>query len=173
MNSQRLSVPRWADMTFTFTQTRVGSNLKPDFDYANIGLLFTQNDTTEQVYIIAQFPHGWKEGSAINPHVHCIQKANQPVRFDMAYKWYNVGDPEPTSWTIHTIDSYTIPYVSGNLSQIVEGSAMIDWTGKKISSLLKIKLYRNDNTYTGDFFAEQFDIHIQLDAFGSIAEYTK
>lgn len=50
---------------------------------------------------------------------------------------------------------------------------MIDGTCKKISSILKIKLYRNDNTYTGDFFADQFDIHIQMDAFGSVQEYIK
>lgn len=44
---------------------------------------------------------------------------------------------------------------------------MISGVGKKISSILKIKLFRTDNTYTGDFLASQFDIHYQIDAFGS------
>lgn len=170
---EHTSVPRWTDLTFPFTQTRVGANLKPDFDFTNIGLLFPQNDTSEIVYITVQMPHGYKEGTPINPHIHAIQKANQAVRFDMDYKWYNVGDTEPVSWTKHIINQYEIPYTSGNLSQIIEGASMIDGTGKKISSILKIKLFRNDNTYTGDFFADQFDIHYQVDAYGSEDEYVK
>lgn len=172
-NSSILSTPRWTDLTFPFTQTKVGSNLKPDFDFTNVGLLFPQNDVTEIAYITCQMPHSWKEGSDINPHIHCVQKANQQATFIMEYKWYNVGDLEPSTWSTHTLNKYSATYVSGSLSQIIEGQTMIAGTGKKVSSILKIKLYRNDNVYTGDFFADQFDIHYQQDSFGSVLEYVK
>lgn len=168
-----LSVPRWTDLNFPATQIRKGALDKPDFDETNIGLLFPQNDITEKVFITCQMPHSYKEGTAINPHIHCIQTANLQATFVMEYKWYNIGDTEPTTWTTVNLDTYGSTYTTGSISQVIEPATMIDGTGKKISSILKIKLYRNDNTYTGDLLVDHFDIHYQEDTFGSVLEYMK
>ena len=42
-----------------------------------------------------------------------------------------------------------------------------------VSSVLDIKLYRDDNIVTGDILVKEFDIHFQIDSLGSDLEYTK
>lgn len=164
---------RYDDIVFELTQTRQGSNLKPDYDFTNIGLLFPQNLTSEIVYITLQMPHAWQVGSTIYPHLHLIQSQNLQATFRIEYKWYNIGDTVPASWTVYNLTDYAIPYTSGSISQIIKGAGGISGVGKTISSILKIKLYRNDNVYVGDILADQFDIHILKDSLGSQLEYEK
>ena len=164
---------KYDDMVFEMTPGRQGANNKPDYDFTNIGFLFPQNLTTEIVYITAQLTHRWKEGTTIYPHVHVRQSANQQAVFKMDYQWYNVGDTIPSGWTTYTMDEYAIPYTSGNIAQIVKKSTGIAGTGKLISSILKIKLYRSDNVYTGDMLVDQFDIHVEIDSMGSETQYDK
>ena len=52
-------------------------------------------------------------------------------------------------------------------------AARIGSAGKTISSILQCKLYRDDNVYTGDAGAVSFDIHIEIDSFGSDTEFAK
>jgi len=47
----------WDDLRFPLTRDKQGQSDKPDFDFAGLGLLFPQNNNTEIVYLIAQFPH--------------------------------------------------------------------------------------------------------------------
>ena len=169
-----LSIPRYNDIVFEFTPTRINpTSSKPDFDYTNVGFLFPQNIPTEAIYITVQLPHSWKEGTTIFPHVHVRQSANQQAVFKADYLWYNVGDTIPTVWQTYTMNEYAMEYVSGSISQIIKGASGISGVGKGISSILKIKLYRDDNVYTGDMLADQFDIHIEIDAFGSLTQYEK
>jgi len=39
--------------------------------------------------------------------------------------------------------------------------------------MMLVKLYRDDNTYTGDALTFQFDIHYEIDTVGSRQEYVK
>lgn len=165
--------PKFNDIVFELTQTRQGANLKPDFDTTNIGLLFPQNNTAEIVYITVQLPHSWEEGTTIYPHIHVRQSANQQAVFKLDYIWYNAGDTIPTVWQTLTLNEYALPYTSGSISQIIKSTNGISGSGKLISSLLKIKLYRDDNVYTGDMLADQFDIHIEIDSYGSATQFSK
>ena len=63
----------YSDLRFQSTRVRLGALNKPDFDYTDIGLLFPQNDTDEIIYGINQFPHSYKLGTSIEPHIHYIQ----------------------------------------------------------------------------------------------------
>ena len=166
--------PKYNDIVFEFTPTRINpATTKPDFDYTNVGFLFPQNIPTEIIYLTVQLPHSWKEGSTIFPHVHVRQSANQQAVFKLDYLWYDVGDTIPTTWTTYTMNQYAVAYTSGNIANIVKGASGISGVGKGISSILKIKLYRDDNVYTGDMLADQFDIHIEIDGFGSEEEFIK
>ena len=165
--------PRYNDIVFEFTPTRVNpTTTRPVFDFVNNGLLFPQNNTSEAIYITVQLPHSWKVGTTIYPHVHVVQSRNEQAVFKMDYKWYDIGDEIPTDWLTYVMDTYATDYVSGSISQICKGTG-IDGTGKGISSILKVKLYRDDNVYVGDILADQFDIHIEVDGFGSQEEYVK
>lgn len=162
----------WDDLKFPATTIRQGATTKPDFDTTDMGLLFPQNDDSEVAYAIAQFPHAMKSGSDIRPHIHFIQtSALEPV-FKMSYRWYKNGDA-PGAFTTVTCDDMVFTYVSGDLLQIcsfptIDGSAI-----DTVSSVMDIKIYRDDNIVSGDVLVKEFDIHYQIDQLGSREEFTK
>lgn len=164
----------WEDLRFPATRIRQGATQKPDFDTTNMGLLFPQNDATEIAYIIAQLPHGTKSESSLSPHIHFVQdEATEPV-FKIDYRWYKNGEDPTGSFTTLTIDNFIYTYTSGSILQIAE-FPMIDGTGiDTVSSILDIKLYRDDNVVTGDVLVKEFDLHYQIDQErGSRSEYVK
>lgn len=164
---------RWDDLFFPLNIGKPTAGGKPDYDYTNFGWLFPRNDATEIMIIMCQMPHRWKLGSTIYPHVHWRQTRNEQAVFKMAYKWYNIGDTEPADFTVYEMGTYVKTYSSGTLHQINDGTGGIDGTGKGLSSMLLIKLYREDNVYAADALVDQFDIHIEIDSMGSNEEYHK
>lgn len=162
----------WEDLRFPFTQLRQGALAKPDFDETNVGLLFPQNDATEKIFIVAQMPHSYQEGTAIYPHVHWQQSANTAVIWKLDYKWFNGGDAVPASFTTISTSSGLFTYSSGNLHQKTFFDS-IDGTGKRISSMLLMKVYRDDNTTTGDVLGFEFDIHYKSNTSGSRSQSSK
>jgi hypothetical protein len=56
-------------------------------------------------------------------------------------------------FTTLIIDQPYNSYESGNIHQISQPSNMISGTGHTVSSMLLIKLYRDDNDYSGDVLA--------------------
>ena len=42
-----------------------------------------------------------------------------------------------------------------------------------VSSMMDIRLYRDDNIVSGDVLAKEFDIHYQIDGMGSDFEFVK
>ena len=166
--------PQWTDLTTPMTPAQINpANTKPDFDYDNIGLLFPQNNTSEFVVVSYQMPHGYIEGTNMKPHIHLGQAQDLQAVFKFEYRWINIGDPADVAVQTIIFDQYAIEYVNGTLHQILYSNDELDGTGKKISSILKGKLYRDDNVYVGDILVTDFDIHYRLDAFGSILEYIK
>lgn len=166
--------PQWDDMKFPFESTRRGATSKPDYDTTNNGLLFPQNDATEITYAVAQLPHHWREGSVIMPHMHYIQDEVAVPTFKINYRWYNNGEAVPGFTTLST-DAGTGPvftYISGSILQILPFQE-IDGTGFRISSMIDLQIYRDDNAVTGDVLGKEFDIHYQIDAFGSVEEFVK
>lgn len=163
----------WDDLQLVLTAGKQGALSKPDYDYTNLGYLFPQNDATEIVYLIGQLSHAYKENSRIYPHLHWMQSANNNVTWKIDYKWFNLGDEIPAGWTTLTMDNLVETYTSGNIAQLSSTDNGIDGTGKKISSMILIKLYRDDNVYVGDALAFQLDIHYQKDSDGSRTIYAK
>jgi hypothetical protein len=163
----------WDDIFVPLHSTRKGANDKPDYDYTNIGFLFPQNDATEILYFTVQFPHRYKVGSSIYPHVHWRQSAATVPVFKLDYKWYSVGDAVPANFSTYTMSTLAATYSSGTIHQISKNATPIPGSGKGISSMLVCKLYRDDNAVIGDVLVDQFDIHFEIDSPGSREEYTK
>lgn len=162
----------WDDLKFPATTIRQGATTKPDFDSTDLGLLFPQNDDTEIAYAIGQFPHARANGTDISPHVHFIQtSALEPV-FKLAYRWYENG-ATPPSFTIITVNSMAFSYTSGDMLQIAEFPDIDGSAIDTVSSIIDMKLYRDDNVITGDVLVKELDIHYQIDQPGSREEYAK
>ena len=159
----------WEDLKFPFTQARRGANLKPDFDTANVGLLFPQNNTDERIYMIVQLPHAWLAGSNLEAHVHWIMDTLAFPVWEMHYKWTNMDGEEAAGFDTLTGDTALFGYTSGNKHQLTKLGS-IDATGKTLSSILVIKFFRNDNIVTGDIRALEFDLHYKVGRLGSTNE---
>lgn len=164
----------WEDLRFPLTQTRQGALAKPDFDTTNVGFLFPQNDPTEILSFIAQVPHAWKVGTNLCAHVHWLQSAATPVTWKLDYKVIPIGGAEPASWTTLSGSAGLITYPgSGSIHQLTD-LGEIDMSGVSgLSAIIRCKLYRDDNTTTGDVLAFEADFHYQLDSFGSDEEGSK
>jgi len=164
---------RWDDLRFPFTRDKQGQSSLPDYDFTNMGLLFPENGASEIVYLHAQFPHRMLLGSDIYPHIHYVQDvADEPV-FKMDYRWTKNGDDPTGSFTTISASTFAFAYTSGSILQIVAFPA-IDGSGiDTVSSMMDIKIYRDDTSVSGDVLTKEFDIHYQIDDRGSREEYTK
>lgn len=163
----------YEDRTMPSTRTRQGNTQKPDFDETNVGLLFPQNDPAEILFMDDQLPHTWEEGTTIYPHVHWTQAQNLNVTWKLAYKWTNPNQAPAGAFTTVTLDTLFFTYTAGNLHQISYLPGGISGAGKTISSILKMKLYRQDNVYVGDALEDSFDYHMKLNSLGSRSQWTK
>jgi len=109
------------------------------------------------------------------PHVHWIQDAAGVVKWQLQYRFWNNGEVQPNWTVIETVDT-VFPYVSGDLGQISIFPA-IDTTGLNNSFAIKIRLSRLGadaaDTMVGDARFNEFDIHYQLDSWGSGEVYRK
>jgi hypothetical protein len=163
----------WDDLVFDLTTTRRGASSKPDFDATECGLLFPQNDPAEIVYVNVQMPHRWLEGRTVYPHVHWHQSSADLPVWKLDYRWIALGEAVGSWTTGYTMNYQVFEYTSGTLSQISTNLVGIDGTGKGISSILQIKLYRDDNVLAGDALAVSFDLHHEIDSMGSETEFYK
>ena len=156
---QGITEPKEDDLRFPAT----GANKKKDtvvFDEDEIALLFPDDDDEAYIYMIAQMPHDREPDSDIDPHVHVrLEKAGQPV-FLLEYKWYNIGEEVPGSWSTYTINVNTNIWSTGVLANIIMSTTPIDGTGKTSSSIMIMRLARLEtDNYSGDLLFDEFDIH--------------
>lgn len=164
----------WDDLFFPLTTAKQGQADKPPFSTGEVAYLFPSADTSHIMYIIAQFPHSYKLGTAIHPHVHWKQTQSGSPVFKMNYKWFNIGDAVPTDYSPYIMSNRVVTWTSGNIHQLSSGSIAISGSHiSNVSSLMLIELYRDDNAYTGDCVTYQFDIHFLKDTVGSRTEFSK
>ena len=167
----------WDDIRFPATSVRQGALSKPDFDYDNLGLLFPQNDTTENTSHILQFDHDRADSTDIEPHVHWKQMNANAVVWEMIWRWYDNGDIIPATWShsIATTDEFV--YTSGTMAQITSFPMIEGDTLNGVSSIFECIFYRDDNVDggagSGDALGTEFDLHYQIDRPGSEEEYIK
>ena len=167
---------RWDDLRAPATAINPPGQLSdPDWDNTNGGWLFAPNGT-EVLWIIMQMPHAYKQGSSIRPHIHWqpINTDTGDVLWRMEYKWTNINDVDAGTFT--TLNILTAG--SGTaLTHQINGFGEIDGTGKRISSILTLKLSRiggdSTDTYNTDALLKEFDVHFQINSTGSRQEYIK
>jgi hypothetical protein len=175
----------WDDLRFPF----VGRNLdtssgRIDYDYDELGVAFADNaryDAAEQVSMIAQLPHSWREGSILKPHIHWIQNTVDRPNWLLEYRVTENGTT-PGAYTQAIPVGDAFDYSSGNLLQITSFPS-IDMEGFTLSCIVDLKFYRDCDNDSGLFagsddglgtqLVKEFDIHYQIDSFGSESEYIK
>ena len=170
------SATTWNDIFFPLTTARRGANNFPVFSETEVAYVFPSSDTSHIMYMVGQMPHDRKVGSDISPHVHWKQTQSGSPVFKLDYKWFGIGQDISATWNTLVMDKRVIPYTSGSVHQLnygdmISGSIVDPTVG--VSSIIIMKLYRDDNAYAGNAVAYQFDIHYQQDSVGSRTEYSK
>lgn len=164
----------WEDIRFPPTRVTRGSNSLPDFDYTNLGLLFPENDASEKIYIITEFPHSVLAGSDIYPHVHFLQTTNTLPTFKMQYRRYENGGAVPSTFTELTSKTSTVySYPGSDIVNVLEFPKIDGSDIVSVSSFMEIIFFRDDADITGDVLVKEVDIHVKADYVGSFQEYSK
>jgi hypothetical protein len=134
------------------------------------------NDANEErIFFVAQIPHGYKEGTDLEVHVHWVGEDNTAgnVAWEFSYSWANIGGAFPAETVSVELGA------NGDTDvQILTDVASMDGTGKTVSSMMLCSLRRNSSnvsdTLTGkDAYLFEVDFHFQKDTLGSQEETTK
>jgi hypothetical protein len=160
------------DLRIELNSSRQGANLLPAYDFANCGLLFPQNDTSEIAHANEEFTHEMKSGTPIYPHVHFIQTSAQIPIFKMLFRWYGNGDLVPAFAEYATSGTGVFAYSGGQIMQMTYFPE-IPAIANGLSSHIDIKLWRDDNLVSGNVLAKFFDIHFLKDTLGSRTQGSK
>jgi hypothetical protein len=146
------------------------------YDFDNAALA-----SEKEIFFTVQLPHGWKEGSAVEPHVHWVNKATgtagHVVRWGLEYTKSVIGGTFGASTTVYGTTIAGGGDITVADEHMLTDFASIDMTGDTISTVLVCRLFRNSSnaadTYTGTAGLLYIDWHVELDSMGSKTELAK
>jgi len=139
-------------------------------------------DIGQYSFFNVQVPHGWKEGTLIEPHIHWSTDAGGgPGDVAWLLEWVDAtpmtGFPPVTSIMTSAPDSVAGPY----FHQVV-GFPPIDWSVNRLSTILLGRIERvlsaaatppGGPDYPGLIALLSIDFHIQKNDMGSTAPFVK
>jgi len=173
----------WDDLRVSLDKGSSSASL--EYVWGSVGpqiWYFRNNEGLEMMSFVVQLPHSWKEGTTIYPHVHWLPKTSKTgnLEWNLDYSWQNYDASTPQVFPTYTTSTVvaTGPFVA-NTHRITSltGGTGLDGTGKKISSILICRIWRNSSntadTYNDDAGLLSLDFHYQIDTVGSRAEYVK
>lgn len=144
---------------------------------------FRDGQGVEAMSFTVQLPHAWKEGTTIYPHIHWTPRssASGNVEWNLEYTWVNYDAVTPQVFPAITTSTVVAsgPFTANShvITSLTSGNAGIDGTGKKISSVLVCRIWRNssnaNDTYNADAGGLFVDFHIEIDGWGSTSTFTK
>ena len=159
-----------------------GSRLVYNFPEAS--LVFKSN-ATEIDYAIMniQINHDWKTGTNLEPHLHWWQSTVEIPNWVIQYRIQPNGSLKTTEWTPLRWTNSVFDYTGGTLNQIISFGEIVPPTDPGVSMVLQVRLLRDTTNSLGlfdtvdpvliDVSATSFDIHIEVDMFGSRQRYIK
>jgi hypothetical protein len=174
----RVLDPTWDDLRFPASGLNPpGPVFAPSTD-TDTGLLIFADAATNTMAGVAQMPHAWAEGTEIRPHVHWLQPAAGNVLWRLEYRLIPAYNGQfPAAWTTINASEAVGAYVGPGQFVNITAFGPIDMTGFKISAMVVFKLSRIGgdalDTLAADVPLLEFDIHYQINAFGSRAEFVK
>ena len=169
---------QWNDLKFPAENAQINPvTAKPVFNYDSPSFTFARSGN-ETIVGIGQFGHDYALGTDIEAHFHWEQTAAGTPKFQLDYKWYDNGEAIPAFTAITTDSAANVfTYTSGTIGQMCDFPTIDGSSIGGVSSMFIWKLTRLDtasgDTYTADVTLTEFDVHYQIDAFGSNDEYTK
>jgi len=164
----------WDDLMFPFETGQNAGTAYPLFNADSMYYSFVIDTTGVSKcikYFTVQLPHKWA-GTNILPHVHYKHEtAVGSPTFKVKYKWYDTLGSTQSGWKWLTMDQTT--GTTDKTVQMCYSTSGISPQNFGISSICLIQVYLTARTGTGNVNAYQFDIHYEIDGFGSNNTTTK
>lgn len=164
----------WDDLRFPASSVRLGGGAPATFQaYKSGGVLAFASNVDQYIYVVAQMPHTWQEGTDIEAHIHWTIPTSgagtgaENVKWDLTYSWSNIDAAIPNA----SSDTLTkdVQNVTADTHEY-DSFGTITGTGKTRSSCLIISLKR-DTTVANDYaqaaYLIEFDIHYKKNRFGT------
>jgi hypothetical protein len=154
----------------------VGANVPNLTQYGTSGLYFPQFDIDDLLCFSIQLPHGYREGTSVEPHVHwCGDTVDTDVvKWELNYQWLN-----PESDVIAAAATTITCQEAVNTAGITKltGFPTVAKADAKISSIFAGNIRRIANgtgtEAAGNIFLQFFDLHFRRNTAGSRQEYVK
>jgi hypothetical protein len=174
----------WDDIRVAGTALRAGTTAPTLGAFGPSGslraLLF-ESGKHQEAHVEIQMPHNWKLGSRIYPHVHWTptNATAGNVVWELEYAWKGVDSVfgAPSNMASDAAASSGTAW-KHTLTKLKEGgNDYIDGTGRGLSSMIVCRLHRNAGAGSDNLSADvallEFDIHYEVDGFGSKTETAK
>ena len=164
----------WEDLRFPASAARLGGAAPATTQAYKDGIVLAFASTPNQyMYVIAQMPHSWAEGTDIVPHIHWTLPVSgsavgaENVKWDLTYSWSDINTliPESTADTI----TRDVQNIAADL-HMLNNFATISGAGMDKSSCLIISIKRDTavaNDYASAAYMIEFDIHYKVNRPGS------
>lgn len=161
----------WIDFNFGINALSRGAAAPDIIDLAGTDietLGFDGVNTTEEVSVVLELNHNWKEGTVLKPHVHwyAVNANAGNVNWQMEYVLVPIGGVVPAPTTINVIQAAPGVAWQGMFAVFAD----IVTTGFTIGTQLHIRLFRDptdNDTYGSDAALATLGLHVQVDALGS------
>jgi len=154
-----------------------GSPSPPTIDNSTVPGTWLFSGTTENnLAVVRQMPHRWKQGGTLKPHVHWEKTTtgSGEVMWQWCYSIANVGAVFP-AYSDYFDGTNAVPHSNTVRKHALDTFPDVDMTGKRESCMICIKFRRlpshASDTYAADARFLEFDIHYQSDKDGTEAEY--
>lgn len=174
----------WEDMRIAGSNIRPGSTapqLKAFGPSGSLKVLMFEQNHNDEAHFEIQMPHSWKVGTLVYPHVHWtpVSATAGNVVWNLEYAWVSINGTfgAPSTMSSDATAAGGVAWVHKLTRLKAGGLDYIDGAGRGISSMLVGRLYRNagvgSDTLNADVAFLEFDLHYQVDGFGSDKESTK
>lgn len=161
----------WDDLQINASQARLPASLAPTArTYLQSQVLGFSPTAVNVIYFSAQLPHGYKEGTNLEFHIHLAYpdalSGNSTWYF--SYSWADDDEAFPVPSEVTKV---VVSPATANRHQLAEIESTIVGTGKRISSVLLCSIQRlgndGDDTYPSEIYLVSADFHYQKDTIGS------
>ena len=171
---QRLETLSYEDLKFPAQGINPPGAASDPTRNTTTGLLHFSGTADNIITGVAQFPHGWYEGSSVNPHLHLTfpTSASANSRWQFEYSRANInGDFEGAYGTYPNSLIVTVPNPQNTVKHAYASLGDIDMTGYTFSCIMMWKITRLassdplDND-TNAIALLEFDLHYLNYRFG-------
>jgi hypothetical protein len=164
-----LGTPVYNDIIISASNLRPGSTA-PDFAsfISPVYALKFLNSQTDIVYGSFEIPHSYKEGTALEVHVHWSPSSNNTG--DCVWKFSAVAENMGSAGAFTALPVMTATSAGSGVafSHQYATFGSIAGTGRKIGDIIAFELSRpSTDSFTGDAFLHSIGIHYQSDTIGS------